>query len=260
MRPWRVTRAVGVKPPSDDRDAVGHLLLDHLEGRDAYEVYERDDGYVSVGGGPANYFAPFETWSIEEREALRHARGRVLDVGCGAGRVALHVQERGHDVVAIDASPLAVEVCRRRGVRDARVLPVDKIGRDLGPIDTVVMLGNNFGLLGRPRRAITLLRRLHRLTAPGGCVLAGTRDPYATAEPYHYAYHERNRKRGRSPGQIRLRVRYGPFAAPWHDVLFVSQAELADIVGETKWRIAEILDSGAGGYVAVLEKTGSGDG
>jgi SAM-dependent methyltransferase len=243
-----------VKPLEDRQDAIGHVLLDHLEGRDACEIYERDDGYVAVGGGPAAFFAPFPTWSIEEREALRHARGRVLDVGMGAGRVALHLQEQGHEVVGIDVSPLAVEVCRRRGVRDARVLAVEKIGRELRPLDTVVMFGNNFGLFGRPRRARALLRRLHRLTARDGRILAASRDPYATADPYHLAYHERNRARGRAPGQIRMRARYGPFMTPWQDLLLVSQAELQEIVTDTKWRVSEILDSGGGPYVAVLDK------
>jgi hypothetical protein len=68
-------------------------------------------------------------------------------------RVALELQARGREVVGIDSSPLAVEVARRRGVRDARVLPFEQVGPALGRFDTVVMYGNNFGLFGGEAKA-----------------------------------------------------------------------------------------------------------
>src|SRR5919106_2020681 len=90
-------------------DAFGSMLLDHLEGKeDVHEIVERDDGFVSAAR--LNYFAPVRRWPPVERRALRFVRGRVLDVGCGAGRVAVELQDRGHDVVAIDVSPGALEV------------------------------------------------------------------------------------------------------------------------------------------------------
>src|SRR5204863_4388583 len=99
-----------------DQDAFGHLLTDAAAGRRVIEVVERDDGCVFTGD-PSYYLAPFRRWWPQERRAMRYVRGRVLDVGCGAGRVSLHLQERGLDVVGIDVSPLAVQVARHRGRR-----------------------------------------------------------------------------------------------------------------------------------------------
>src|SRR5690242_11406997 len=102
-------------------DGYGELLLAQLAGEErVQEIVERDDGYIEATAGPLGYFAPFRRWPAHQRNAVRSMRGRVLDVGAGAGRVSLELQQRGHDVVAIDVSPGAVEVCRRRGVRDAR--------------------------------------------------------------------------------------------------------------------------------------------
>jgi len=69
------------------------------------------------------------------------------------------------------------------------------------------MLGNNFGLFANPQRARRLLRRLGRMTSQDARVIAETLDPYNTDEPSHRVYRERNRRRGRMPCQIRMRIR-----------------------------------------------------
>ena len=235
-------------------DAYGRLLLAYLEGdKGSKEIAERDDGFIAAGLGPARYFDPFRRWPPHERRAMRFVRGRVLDVGAGAGRVSLHLQERGHEVVAIDISPLAVEVCRRRGVRDARVCSFEQVDEKLGAFDTVVMWGNNFGLFGGPAKAGRMLRRLHRLTNEGGRIVAESRDVYGTDDPDHLAYHERNRRRGRMPGQLRLRIRHRRYATPWFDYLIVSPEEMEELVAGTGWRVARFLEGDAGLYAAVIE-------
>jgi SAM-dependent methyltransferase len=235
-------------------DAYGQLILDHLEGRPATEIVERDDGFLAPNKGPAAYFAPYRSWPSVERRAMRFVRGRVLDVGCGAGRAALHLQERGHDVLAFDISPLAVEVSRRRGVRDARVLPFERVDESLGVFDSVLMLGNNFGLVGSAAGATGALRRLHRVTTDRGRIVAESNDPYGTDDPAHLAYQERNRARGRLPGQLRIRVRHRDLATPWFDYLIVSPAELAALLEGTDWTVRRLIRGEGTLYVAVLEK------
>ncbi len=241
-------------------DAYGRMLLDALEGKpEVLEIVERDDGLIMAGRfGVELYLAPFRRWPPRQRRAMRFVRGRVLDVGCGAGRVALHLQERGREVVSIDSSPGAVEACRRRGVRDARVLPLDRVDASLGAFDTVVMFGNNLGLLGSTARGRRLLRRLHRLTSPRARILGETLDPYTTEDPLHLAYHERNRRRGRMSGQIRIRVRYRELATPWFDYLFLSRPELEELLRSTGWRLARTIEDGPPLYVAVIEKEARG--
>jgi SAM-dependent methyltransferase len=238
-----------------DQDAYGRLILDYLETGEGTEVVERADGFIDAGMyAPAAYFAPLRRWPKAERQAIRLARGRVLDVGCGAGRVALHLQERGHEVVGIDLSPFAVEVSRRRGARDVRELPVTRVSRELGLFDTIVMFGNNFGLMGTRRRAPWLLRRFRSVTNDGARILAESVDPYRTDKPEHLAFHERNRRSGRMGGQLRIRIRHGLYATPWFDYLLVSPEEMAELAEDTGWELQRVIDEGEHVYVGVLER------
>lgn len=238
------------------QDAYGRMVLDALEsGQTNMEIVERDDGFLTWSRGTtAYYFAPFRRWPPHQRRAMRLARGRVLDIGSGGGRVALHLQERGQEVVAIDNSPLAVEACRRRGVRDARVVPVEHLDETLGVFDTIIMFGANLGLLGGAARGRRLLRRLHRLSSSRGRILGETLDPYVTDDAAHLAYHERNRRRGRMAGQIRLRVRYRDYATPWFDYLFLSHDELEELLKGTGWGLSRTVEDEPPVYVAVIEK------
>jgi hypothetical protein len=111
----------------DSGDVWGAILRDTLAGRRAAETVERDDGFI-LAYDAAYFLAPYEEWDDPvEREAMTFVRGRVLDIGCGGGRVALYLQEYGHEVVAIDSSPGAVQICLERGVKDARVLDIEAV-------------------------------------------------------------------------------------------------------------------------------------
>jgi SAM-dependent methyltransferase len=229
-------------------------LLDAVEHGSAVEIVERDDGFIAASQVSSElYLAPFRKWPSIQRRAMRFARGRVLDVGAGAGRVALHLQERGLDVVSIDVSAGAIAICRRRGVEDAREVGIDDVDESLGAFDTIVMFGNNFGLFASRAKAKRLLRRFHRLTSERGRILAETRDVHQTDDPAHLAYQARNVERGRMPGQVRIRVRYRLATTPWFDYLMVSRAELEELVAGTGWHVARTVGEGEM-YVAVLEK------
>lgn len=237
------------------QDAFGRALMDHLRGRAVPIVIEREDGYIDVGS-TAEYFDPASRWPAHQRRALRFARGRILDVGSGAGRHALHLQAKGQAVVAIDSSPLAVKVCRARGVRDARILPVDDIPKFRERFDTILMLGNNLGLFGSRIRGRRLLRRFFDITTDRARVIAETLDPLESPRPVHRRYHRQNRRRGRLPGQVRIRIRYQLQVGAWFDYLFVGPDDLADLVHCTGWRVARLIHSTDSRYVAILEKAG----
>ncbi|MDG6910628.1 MAG: class I SAM-dependent methyltransferase, partial [Nitrososphaerota archaeon] len=155
--------------PSDDADAYGHEVWDYFARCEGRETIERDDGLIDPSESlPKGYFAPLKDWDPVEREGIALARGRVLDVGCGAGRVALYLQKYLKlRVLGIDNSPLALEVARARGVGRTRLMAFEEVDFAPGSFDTVVMYGNNFGLFGSRARARRLLRKLHVMTSVG---------------------------------------------------------------------------------------------
>jgi hypothetical protein len=116
------------------------------------------------------------------------------------------------------------------------------------------MLGNNFGLGGDFEGTRRMLKRFHRVTRAGGRIIATTLDLYDTSEHLHHEYHAKNRARGRMAGQARIRMRYGKYRTPWSDYLFVSKAEMEQLLEDTGWRAGQYVDSTGPGYAAVIER------
>jgi SAM-dependent methyltransferase len=98
--------------------------------------------------------------------------GRVLDAGCGTGRVGVRLAELGHAVVGVDADPAMVEQARREAPDlDWRV--ADLATMDLArSFDAVVLAGNIVPLLEDDSLAAVCVR-LAAHTATDGLVVCG---------------------------------------------------------------------------------------
>lgn len=238
-----------------NKDAYGQEVWAFFFKKDSYEVIERDDGFIGLPGGAQAYFAEFKDWPKIEKRAVKLARGKILDIGAGAGRVSLYLQKKGYEVNAIDNSPLAIKVCKKRGVKHAEVLPIEHIGRFRpSTFDTVIMFGNNFGLFGSFKKAKVLLKKLYKITSPSALILAESNDVCKTDDPVHLSYHKFNEKRRRMPGQLRIRIRFKKYIGDWFDYLFVSKNQMKDILKDTGWKVRRFIDSDKSIYIAVIEK------
>jgi 2-polyprenyl-3-methyl-5-hydroxy-6-metoxy-1,4-benzoquinol methylase len=113
-----------------------------------------------------------------------------LDIGCGAGRHSLYLQKRGFDVLGIDSSPLAIKVCKLRGLKQAKVMSIEELNFKPNSFDSVIMLGSNFGLFGSFEKARKLLKKFHKMTSGNGLIIASTRDTYKTDIADHLEYHK----------------------------------------------------------------------
>jgi SAM-dependent methyltransferase len=199
-------------------DAWGAALLDHLEGRAVpTPTLEADDGTRVPAMHPEWFFQPVDLWDPPERELLADLAGPVLDLGAGAGRAALHLQEQGLEVAAVESSPGAAEVCRRRGIVDVRVHDLTDPPADR-PWQAVLLLCGNLGLGGSwdgNRRLLALLAE----RCPPGAVLVG------------------DSVDGRPRPQVRLRVHHAGLVTPWWDQRNVAPDEVDALVAGTGWGV-----------------------
>jgi SAM-dependent methyltransferase len=119
-------------------------------------------------------FRSFAQMPVLEQTALRMAEGRILDVGAGSGCHCLALKEMGKNPAAIDISPLSVAVMTDKGI-DARLMNLydDKFKETF---DTVLMLMNGSGIIGRLENMPAFFKKMKQILAPGGCILMDSSD------------------------------------------------------------------------------------
>jgi hypothetical protein len=159
------------------------------------------------------------------------------------------------EVMGVDASIGAVTVCKKRGVKNVAMLPLQEIDSLTGKFETATLFGNDFGLLGDSATAGIILSKIAKITSKTAYILATVCDPYKTTDERHLRYHDWNKKRERMPGQLLIRVVAGDVTGDWFDYLFVSPDELELIIKSTEWKIRRIITHGStASFGAILEK------
>lgn len=132
----------------------------------------------------AHLFRSYHEMPPLEQRALNEARGKVLDVGAGAGCHALALQERGFDVTAVDISPLSCETMKERGVANVECVNIFN-QRFQERFDTLLLLMNGTGIAGKLSRLPQLLSRLKQLMNPSAQILIDSSD-------LRYVYEDEN--------------------------------------------------------------------
>lgn len=155
-------------------DVYGTALLDYLAkpGDQTIAVLSdiaEDDAY------PVSWFfrKPTDFPELEEK-ALRLCKGKVLDIGAGTGIHSLALQSRNFDVTAIDISEGAINAMKKLGVKNA--LKKDFYTINEVKYDTLLMLMNGFGIMGKLDRVAHFFNKADSLLSAEGQIIADSSD------------------------------------------------------------------------------------
>jgi len=155
------------------KDLFGQALLDFQKGKFTEDIITStnisDDDSL-----PITYlFRTFKEMPKLEQKALKLAKGKILDVGCGAGSHSLYFQEKGFQVKSIDVSKGAIEVCK---LRDLKCVEVKNILDETETFDTILLLMNGTGIFQELSQVSKYLTHLKSLLNPNGQILIDSSD------------------------------------------------------------------------------------
>lgn len=157
------------------KDLFGKAILDYQTNNSPEDLITEttisEEDKMSV----AYLFRNFDAMPIIEQKALQLAKGKVLDIGCGAGSHSLYLQnERNLNTIAIDISPNAIQACQLRGVKKAFVQ--DILTLENKKFDSILLLMNGTGIFGTLKNTPKFLQKLKSLLNPGGQILIDSSD------------------------------------------------------------------------------------
>ena len=223
-------------------DVLGQAIHDH------YQNLNVDDLWIHNKYGPKEEM-PVDVFFRDEEEmpdmellALNECRGKILDIGAGAGSHTLLLQNSGFDVTAIDISALAVQVMRDRGVKNA--FEADVFNYKADRFDTLLLLMNGIGLAGTLDGLRSLLLHLKLLLNEGGQLLFDSSD-------VAYLY-EGNLPANGYYGQIAYQYQYKKIKTDWFNWLYIDKQTLQTIADETGYKLQLLEEDEYSQYLARL--------
>ncbi|WP_029035697.1 class I SAM-dependent methyltransferase [Salinimicrobium terrae] len=156
-------------------DIFGKAITAFYETGDEEEIVVHSPDFDDDAIPVPYLFRSYKEMPKLEQKALQLCRGKVLDVGCGAGSHSLYLQEEQKlEVTAIDTSPGAIDICRKRGISDARNIAFEELSE--GKFDTILLLMNGTGIVGKMKFLDRFFKQLKNLLAEDGQVLIDSSD------------------------------------------------------------------------------------
>jgi len=157
------------------KDLFGKAILDFQTNNSPEDLITEttisEEDEMSV----AYLFRSYDEMPKMEQKALQVAKGKILDVGCGAGSHSLTLQnDRNLDVTSIDISANAIQACTLRGLKKAKVQDVMTLENE--KFDTILLLMNGAGMCGKLKNIPNFLLKLKSLLNPGGQILLDSSD------------------------------------------------------------------------------------
>ena len=120
------------------KDLFGQAILDYQTQNTPEDLVTETNISEADEMSVAYLFRTYQEMPNIEKKALKLAKGKLLDVGCGAGSHSLYLQQKGFEVTAIDISPNAIKACQLRGLKDARVQHLLELKNE--QFDTILLL------------------------------------------------------------------------------------------------------------------------
>ena len=158
------------------KDLFGKAILDYQTNNSPENLITETSISEEDEMSVAYLFRNFSAMPKIEQKALEISKGKILDVGCGAGSHALYLQEeRNLDVTGIDISKNAIEACQLRGLKNVEVQDLMEMNSET-KFDTILLLMNGTGIFGKLQETPKFLEKLKSLLADGGQILIDSSD------------------------------------------------------------------------------------
>lgn len=155
-------------------DIIGTAILDFYSGNYTKDIITTSS-LDEEDNIPLPYlFRRYREMPIIEQKALQHCKGKVLDIGCGAGSHSLWLQEQGHTVTGIDNSKGAITVCNDRGIKNT--VHGDVMDYKEAKFDTLILMMNGIGIVGKLTELASYLSHFKTLLNAGGQILLDSSD------------------------------------------------------------------------------------
>lgn len=123
----------------------------------------------------AYLFRTYKEMPKLEKKALQLSKGKVLDIGCGAGSHSLYLQnDKNLEVTSIDISENAIQACELRGLKKAKILNILDLENE--KFDTILLLMNGTGIFRTLAETSKYLLKLKSLLAANGQILIDSSD------------------------------------------------------------------------------------